>query len=135
MTGAGFHVRLRDFEMVKRIALFVLLGCIAGVAQEPAKQEAARPYAVTLPEIEKRLEELKAAQVQAVANVQALGGAIQDCEFWIERFKQEAVKGIKEPEKQATGITTEDGTPCVSDGQGGLECIKDGGEKKEGKKK
>lgn len=39
--------------------------------------------------IKKRIEELMAQAEQLRANLNAIGGAIQDCEYWLEQLKKE----------------------------------------------
>lgn len=39
--------------------------------------------------LEKRRDELKAELDQAIANVQALNGAIQDCNYWLARIEED----------------------------------------------
>jgi hypothetical protein len=51
---------------------------------------------ITKEQIEKRLEALKADYQQAVANVHAIGGAIQDCEHWLEQLAKEVDTPVEE---------------------------------------
>ena len=53
---------------------------------------------MTSEQIETRIAELKKLQADVLANANAIGGAIQDCEFWLERVKSEA-ESIVEPTK------------------------------------
>jgi hypothetical protein len=43
---------------------------------------------ITREQVETRLELLKRRQESTLADLNALGGAIQDCEFWIARLDQ-----------------------------------------------
>lgn len=43
---------------------------------------------MTIEKLEARRAELQKQQAQLVANANALSGAIQDCDFWIEQLKQ-----------------------------------------------
>ena len=43
---------------------------------------------MTREQIEKRLAELEAQREQALANANALSGAIQDCRYWLEQLPQ-----------------------------------------------
>ena len=49
---------------------------------------------ITRESVEKRLAGLKEAKEQAVANLNAMNGAIQDCQFWLDQLaaKPEASK-------------------------------------------
>lgn len=42
---------------------------------------------MTIESLEKRKLELQTQQAQLVANVNAIGGALQDCEYWINVLK------------------------------------------------
>ena len=54
---------------------------------------------MTPDKIRARLDDLKRQRDQQIANANALGGAIQDCEFWLaEAVKvDEATKAINSP--------------------------------------
>lgn len=45
---------------------------------------------MTKNDIKTRIEELKKLRDQALANANAIGGAIQDCEFWLEWLDNQA---------------------------------------------
>ena len=45
---------------------------------------------MTRADIEQRIAELKKLQADALANANAIGGAIQDCEFWLGRLAEPA---------------------------------------------
>ena len=47
---------------------------------------------ITKDDLQRRIEELTKAQADALANANALGGAIQDCQFWINRLSKEEGK-------------------------------------------
>jgi hypothetical protein len=86
------------------LCLLLLAFCGSGFSQE--KPVEAKPLtSISVEDFRQRLEELKAVQIQVAANLQAIGGAIQDCEFWIdllERAKKQAeTKAVKtEPVKE-----------------------------------
>ena len=40
-------------------------------------------------DIQERLKSLDAQRIQMEANLNALGGAIQDCYFWLEKLSQQ----------------------------------------------
>jgi peptidoglycan hydrolase CwlO-like protein len=56
-----------------------------------------KPLVITKVDVQKRLEELKSAQAQMAANLQAIGGAIQQCEWFISELDNRA-KALKEKE-------------------------------------
>lgn len=45
---------------------------------------------ITKETIEKRREQLQADYQQAIATTQAIGGAIQDCDYWLALLEKEA---------------------------------------------
>ena len=47
---------------------------------------------MTKEQILARIEELKAQAEQLKANLNAVGGAIQDCEYWLEQINEPEVK-------------------------------------------
>lgn len=51
---------------------------------------------ITKEAVEKRRAELQANYQQAIANAQAIGGAIQDCEYWLALLEKEADKPAEE---------------------------------------
>jgi hypothetical protein len=46
-------------------------------------------------DIERRLLELQQQQQQAIANVQAIAGAIQECQHWLDRIAAEDAAAAK----------------------------------------
>ncbi len=69
---------------MQRFALVLLLllgGCLAAFAQN------SKPSPITKEALEQRLAALKRDRTQAVANVNAYDGAIQECQFWLELLK------------------------------------------------
>ena len=69
---------------MQRFALALLLvlgGCLAGFAQN------SKPSLITKEALELRLAALQRDRAQAVANVNAYDGAIQECQFWLELLK------------------------------------------------
>jgi hypothetical protein len=56
---------------------------------------------MTIEALEKRKQELTAQQQQFVANANAISGALQDCDYWIEQLKAAAVPPAV-PEVEAT---------------------------------
>ena len=53
---------------------------------------------MTREDVEARIVELQKLHDQAVANMNALRGAIQDCEFWLQRMAHE-IGPSEEPPK------------------------------------
>lgn len=45
---------------------------------------------ITKEAIEKRRAQLLADHQQAIATIQAIGGAIQDCDYWLQLLETEA---------------------------------------------
>jgi hypothetical protein len=81
-------------------AILLTLLLLGGVLLAENKPKAPPP-AVTKAQLESRVKELTAARDQALANLQALNGAIQDCEYWIaEVEKAEKEAAAKEPVKE-----------------------------------
>jgi hypothetical protein len=69
---------------LQRIALALLLvlgGCLTGFAQN------SKPSPITKEVLGLRLAALQRDRTQAVANVNAYDGAIQECQFWLELLK------------------------------------------------
>lgn len=69
---------------MQRFALALLLvlgGCLAGFAQN------SKPSPITKEALELRLAALERDRAQAIANVNAYDGAIQECQFWLELLK------------------------------------------------
>ena len=56
-------------------------GCLAGFAQN------GKPSPITKEALELRLAALERDRAQAIANVNAYDGAIQECQFWLELLK------------------------------------------------
>lgn len=84
--------------MLRRTILLLTLlavACLSFAKDKKAETPPPQPASITRPQLEKRLGGLKQAHQQAVADVQALGGAIQDCEYWLSELdtaEKEAAK-------------------------------------------
>jgi prefoldin subunit 5 len=50
---------------------------------------------ITTEKIQARLDDLKAQADQLRGNLNAVGGAIQDCEYWLEQVKEPELELIK----------------------------------------
>lgn len=46
-----------------------------------------------------RLEELKESRVKLLADINAHDGAIQDCEYWLERLNKIEIEEVEEVNK------------------------------------
>jgi len=69
--------------MSKWLVVLVLLAGFVFAEEKPA----APPAGITKAALEARLTELKNGKDQAVANLNAFTGAIQECEHWLEFLK------------------------------------------------
>jgi CHASE1-domain containing sensor protein len=63
------------------VLLVILLLTLAGFGLAQ-KNEPAKPV-ITVEKLQKRLSDLEAAKIQALANLNAINGAIEDCKYWI----------------------------------------------------
>jgi prefoldin subunit 5 len=50
---------------------------------------------ITAEKIQARLDDLKAQADQLRGNLNAVGGAIQDCEYWLEQVKEPELELIQ----------------------------------------
>lgn len=78
--------------MRKAIAVILLL-CLVGLVCAQT-QTTSTPATVPTPktmisraDLEKRLSELKTQHEQTIAQVHAIEGAIQDCQYWLDQLK------------------------------------------------
>ena len=62
-------------------------GLMAGAQQPKIIDPAPTPPAITREALEQRIAALKTQYDQAIANANALQGAIQDCQYWLDQFK------------------------------------------------
>lgn len=73
----------------------------------PGAKVAAKPAGATVEALRKRLQDLLLDRERAIANVNALEGAIQECEYWLsevqaaEKAKAEAPKVEQKPDPKA----------------------------------
>lgn len=89
--------------MLRRTALLFVSLLVAGLAfsqDQKSGTPPAQPASIGRSALEKRLDGLKQAHLQAVANVQALDGAIQDVEYWLAELD----KAEKEAEQKAKKV-------------------------------
>ncbi len=50
--------------------------------------------------IKERLQALEAQRIQMEANLNAIGGAIQDCQFWLDNITTSNKNVVKMPNKK-----------------------------------
>lgn len=89
----------------------LLSGAILAAQTAPPVQvvKPAAPAGVTKEKLQARLTELQKGRDQAMANVNAYDGAIQECQYWISQV-EESEKGKKgevkpaEPKKEAPAV-------------------------------
>lgn len=65
-------------------------------AQTPTEKP---PFQIGKAELQERIAKLEVARDQAIANVNALSGAIQECTYWLERIENEEARAKKAKEK------------------------------------
>jgi hypothetical protein len=87
---------------MRRVFLSLLFACCAAIAllsaspQGPsptpaaAESKAAPPQAVTREALERRLAELRAQYDRLIADANATQGAIQDCQYWLDKLPKAA---------------------------------------------
>jgi hypothetical protein len=81
----------------RRIALVVI---VLALALAVSGQQAPSPSsAITKESLLQRRVDLEHQREQAIANVNAISGAIQECEFWISQIEA-AEKALKEKQKE-----------------------------------
>ena len=68
------------------LAILLLGGCLSMPAQTVPATVKHAP-AITQQALEQRIAALKTQYDQAIANANALQGAIQDCQYWLDQFK------------------------------------------------
>jgi hypothetical protein len=90
--------------MLRRIVLsliFLTVACLGfSEDKKPVAPPAQPPIGITKPELQRKLEELKKAQQQALADYQAITGAMQDCVFWLDQIaakEKEVEEKAKKP--------------------------------------
>jgi hypothetical protein len=74
-----------------------------GAVIAPDQTPDPKPLSISKEDLTKRLDELKKAEAQITANLQAIGGAIQDCEYWLKEIEYrdaEANKKQNEPKRK-----------------------------------
>lgn len=75
------------------LPLFVVaILCLGAV---PPADDAKPPATITKQAIEQRLDGLRRDLEQAKANLNAIGGAVQDCEYWLDLVKEKPAEAEK----------------------------------------
>ena len=71
--------------MKRLVTLLLLSTCIVLCAQDtvPSKSEV-----ITREVLEKRIQDLQAKYNQTIADANAIQGAIQDCQYWLDQLKK-----------------------------------------------
>ncbi len=78
---------MRRWVTVVLIGLLLTPGLFAQKAEAPVTSPG-----VKVEELQKHLGELEDAREQALANLHAIDGAIQECKYWIKRAQAEPGK-------------------------------------------
>jgi hypothetical protein len=71
-----------------------------GVTVDPDQSPDLKPAVISQDDIKKRLDELKTAREQVTANLQALDGAIQQCEWFMAELNSRE-KALKKKQSKA----------------------------------
>lgn len=91
---------------MKTLIIFLLAMAAVVSAQttaNPAPPSATIPAVVTQIDVEARLTELERGRAQALANLHAYDGAIQECQYWLATIKQKAAPKPTEKSKPTAG--------------------------------
>ena len=73
-----------------RWVVFLLAACALLLqAASPDTSENNSPAVITKEALQDHLVELQQQREQAIATVNAISGAIQECEYWLEKLKEE----------------------------------------------
>lgn len=76
------------------LAVLLAFVLLAQGAQDPAPKSV-----VTKEALQERIASLEQARQQAIANVNALGGAIQECTYWLQRLEAAEAEAKKQADK------------------------------------
>ena len=80
-----------------RWLVFLLMAC-ALLLQAASPDPSPAVSVITREALQDRLSELQRLRERALANVNAISGAIQECEYWLEKLKEDKKKEKKEEE-------------------------------------
>lgn len=72
--------------LIASIALVLLIPCLGVAETLPAPKPKALVRTITKDDLEKRIEMLRKELEQAKANLNAIDGAIQDCQYWLNEI-------------------------------------------------
>ena len=73
-----------------RWLVFLLMVCASLLqAASPDTSQNNSPAVITKEALQDHLVELQQQREQAIATVNAISGAIQECEYWLEKLKEE----------------------------------------------
>jgi hypothetical protein len=81
-------------------ALVLLLSLLFAYGQESPKES--EKQTINIESLRDRLETLKKGREQAIADVNAYGGAIQECEYWIKYLQENKENKGQKSEPQRT---------------------------------
>jgi len=84
--------------------IVLLVICLLIVGAGLAQKESKPP--ITKEALQQRLGQLQQAREQAIANVNALNGAIQECTYWIDQIEM-AEKTSKSEEKKSEKVKSD----------------------------
>lgn len=89
--------------LARRWIKFLLCAAVLGLALVVSAQEAEAPQApaefrITKGLLQGRIEDLQRAREQAIANANAMAGAIQECEFWLRQLEEAERKAKEKPQ-------------------------------------
>jgi len=98
---------------MKTVALTVVLVVVLGgqrfmLAQDEISSKKIEPQTITLEQLRNRLGGLEAGKAQAIANLQAQEGAIEECKYWIgvlERAEKSKTEKEKDNESGKSGVS------------------------------
>lgn len=88
---------------MKLLAISLLIMAAVALGQTPAATPPKDIPAITQATVEARLSELDRGRAQALANLNAYDGAIQECQYWLATIKQKAAPKPTEKSKPDAG--------------------------------
>ena len=89
---------------MKRFIVLLVI-CLLIVGAGLAQKESKPP--ITKEVLQQRLGQLQQAREQAIANVNALNGAIQECTYWIDQIEAAEKPPVKIEEKKPEKVKSD----------------------------